>query len=412
MIKKVFFALSLCIFLNSCPNPDDVSTLYPTNYIKLKIEDKPEVIIMTSTEVIYTNINSVLETPAIATNKNGDTVIVWSDNSKGSKDIYAKRYDINGISKGEVFQVNTNSNSDQYLPSVAINDSGEFIIVWTTKGQDGDGLGVYGRRYDRNGSYQGNEFKINTSTSGDQWIPKVAINNNGGIVVVWQSFGQDGYEYGIVGQKFTNRGVNVGYEFIVNNNPKGSQEFPDIAMDAAGNFTVVWTTNQNQLLGDQGSVKYKDIYAKKFNKDGFATNQEFAVSTTVGEQSLPSVYMTDPNNVFFAWNTQEQNSGYHDIYARYFTNNQSPAAFKVTTSNKADIISKPAIAMDSAQNSIVVWNNENGNIINSGLYAKKFDKSGNETKAEYKVNAGANNLLQPSVAVDATGKFRIVWKEF
>ncbi len=412
MIKKFLFGLSLCLFLTSCPNPDDVDTLYPINYIKLKIEDKTEISVVNSTQVIYTNINSLLETPSIATNKSGESVIAWSDNSKGTKDVYARRLDANGFPKGEVFQVNTTSNNDQYLPSVAINDNGDFVIVWTTKSQDGDGLGVYGRRYDSNGGYQGNEFKVNTSTTGDQWIPKVAINNNSGFVIVWQSFGQDGNDYAIIGQKFTNRGVNVGYEFIINTTSRGSQEFPDISMDSIGNFTVVWSTNQNQLLGDQASVKYRDIYAKRFNKDGIATNQEFIVSTTIGEQSLPSVYMTDPNNVFFAWNVKEQNSGYHDIYARYFTGNQSKPASKVSTSNRADVVSKPAISMDSTQNSIVVWHNESGNIINSGLYAKKYDKNGNETKAEYKVNSGAYNLLQPSVSVDSNGKFRIVWKEF
>lgn len=409
MIKKAFGILSLCLLLNSCPNPDDVTSLYPINYIKLKVADQAESVVAQSTEIIYTNINSSLETPVIATNKNGDSIITWVDNSKGSKDIFARRYDSNGIPKGETFQVNTTTTNDQYLPAAAINDNGEFVITWTTKDQDGGGLGVYARKYDRSGNYQGNEFKVNTSTFGDQWISKVAITNNGGFVIVWQSYGQDGSEYGIIGQKFSNRGINIGTEFIINTNTRGSQEFPDISMDSLGNFVVIWLSSQNQLLGDPNSKNYKDVYAKKFNKDGLATGQEFIVSTTVGEQALPSVYISDLNNILFAWNTRDINSGYHDVYARYYTTNSlSKPAFKVSVNNRAGILTKPVVAMDSSQNALIVWNNENG----SGLYGKKFDKNGTEINSEYKINLSGSNIYQPSISVDRQNKFHVIWREY
>lgn len=412
MIKKVFSLLSLCLLLQSCPNPNDTTSQYPINYLKMKIEDKAETTLATSTQVIYTNINSSIETPAIATNRNGDSVVVWVDNKNGTKDIYARRYSSNGMPKADSFQVNTTNNGDQYLPSVAINDNGEFVVAWTTKGQDNDGLGVYARKYDSSGGYQGNEFKVNTSTTGDQWIPKVAINPNGGFVIVWQSYGQDGNGYAIVGQKFTNRGVNSGFEFIINNNPRGSQEYPDIAMDASGNFTVVWTTNQNQVIGDPATSKYRDVYAKKFGKDGLALGQEFAVSTTVGEQYYPSVYMNDLNNIIFAWNTKESTTGYHDIYARYFTGgSQSKPAFKVSNS-RPDPVSKPVIALDGNQNMLIVWHSEIGGILSSGLYGKKYDKNGSELKSEYKINSSGNNILQPSVSADKQGNFFVVWREY
>jgi hypothetical protein len=413
MIKKSLILFSLCFLLNSCPNPNDTSQEYPINYIKMKIQDKEEITIAASNQINYTNVNSSVETPAIATNKNGETVIVWTDNKNGTKDIYAKRFDNSGMPRGDVFQVNTTNNDEQSLPSVAINDNGEFVIAWTTKNQDGDGLGVYARRYDNNGAYQGNEFKVNNSTTGDQWIPKVAINPNGGFVIVWQSFGQDGNAYAIVGQRFTNRGINSGFEFIINNMPRGSQEFPDISMDSQGNFIVVWTTNQNQLIGNQTSSNYRDVYAKKFNKDGVPIGQEFAISTTLGEQYYPSVYMNSLNDILVAWNTKEANSGYHDIYARYVSDsNQSKPAFRVSLNNRPDPLSKPSIAMDSNKNSLIVWHTEMGNILTSGLYGKKFDKSGTELKTEYKINSSGTNIIQSNVSIDKDNNFYIVWRQY
>lgn len=413
MIKKAF-ALMSCLLLTACPNPNDTTQEFPINYIKMKIGDKAESTVISSNQINYTNVYSSIETPVIATNKNGDSVIVWTDNKNGTKDIFARRIDSSGIPKGDIFQVNTTNGNDQYLPNVAINDNGEFVVVWTTNGQDGDRMGVYARKYDANGSYQGNEFKVNTSTTGDQWIPKVAITSNGGFVVIWQSYGQDGNGYAIVGQRFTNRSVNIGYEFIVNNMARGSQEFPDLSMDSQGNFIVVWTTNQNQIVGNlPANNNYRDVYAKKFNRDAIPLGQEFAISTTVGEQYYPSVYMNNLNNYLVAWNTKEPNSGYHDIYARYVNDSaQSKPAFRVSLNNRPDPLSEPAIAVDSSGNSLIVWHTMTENILGSALYGKKFDKNGNETKAEYKVNSTGSHVIQPSVSIDRSENFSVVWREY
>ncbi|MBC7473306.1 MAG: hypothetical protein H7263_03370, partial [Candidatus Sericytochromatia bacterium] len=228
-----------------CPNPTDINNQYPVNYIRLKKDDNSEINIAKSTQLSNLNINSTLETPVIATNKSGNSILAWVDNAKGTRDVFAQRIDNNGNPIGKVLEVNTNTRDDQHLPAVAINENGSFIIVWSTKGQDGDGYGVYARRYDKNGIYSGNEFKVNTSTTGDQWIPSVAMTNNGGFVVVWEST-KDRGSYNIVGQKFDKMGNPFGTEFFINSSSKGSQEFPKISMDSVGNFVVVWTSNQNR----------------------------------------------------------------------------------------------------------------------------------------------------------------------
>lgn len=413
MIKKAI-ALISCLLITSCPNPNDTTQEYPMNHIKMKIGEVTETTVVSSNQINYTNVYSSIETPVIATNKSGDSVVVWTDNKNGTKDIFARRFNSSGMPIGEIFQVNTTNGDDQNLPAVAMNDNREFVVVWTTKGQDGDGLGVYARKYDSNGAYQGNEFKVNSSTSGDQWIPKVAIAPNGGFVIVWQSFGQDGNAYAIVGQRFTNRSINIGYEFIINNMPRGSQEFPDISMDSQGNFIVVWTTNQNQLIGNQPAANsYRDVYAKKFNRDAIPVGQEFAVSTTVGEQYYPSVFMNNLNNYLVSWNTKEPNTGYHDIYARYVTDSaMSKPAFRVSLNNRPDPLSEPSIALDTSGNALIVWHTMTENLLGSALYGKKYDKNGAEVKGEYKINSVGSHIIQSSVGVDRANNFYIVWREY
>ena len=69
---------------------------------------------------------------------------------------------------GPEFQVNTYTTSAQAIPRVAANVAGEFVVVWSSYGQDGHYGGVFGQRYDNAGVAQGSEFQVNTYTTSFQ----------------------------------------------------------------------------------------------------------------------------------------------------------------------------------------------------------------------------------------------------
>jgi hypothetical protein len=60
--------------------------------------------------------------------------------------IFGQRYDSAGDPQGGQFQVNSYINNTQFYPSVAATGTGEFVVVWTSYGQDGSGAGMFGRR--------------------------------------------------------------------------------------------------------------------------------------------------------------------------------------------------------------------------------------------------------------------------
>jgi hypothetical protein len=61
-------------------------------------------------------------------------------------------------------QVNGYTQDDQTLPSVASDAAGNVVIVWQSWGQDGDGWGVFANRYDSTGAALGDEFQVNQQT--------------------------------------------------------------------------------------------------------------------------------------------------------------------------------------------------------------------------------------------------------
>ena len=65
-------------------------------------------------------------------------------------------------------QANTHTDSTQANPSIAMGVHRQYVVVWESLGQDGDGWGIFGQRYNPDGTKAGLEFQVNTYTTGDQ----------------------------------------------------------------------------------------------------------------------------------------------------------------------------------------------------------------------------------------------------
>ena len=69
---------------------------------------------------------------------------------------------------------------------------GDFVVAWQSAGQDGCSYGVYAQRFNAAGVAQGSEFQVNTYTTDNQAASSVAMDADGDFVVAWTSYGQDG----------------------------------------------------------------------------------------------------------------------------------------------------------------------------------------------------------------------------
>ncbi|MEF8755422.1 MAG: hypothetical protein V5B60_16095 [Accumulibacter sp.] len=116
-------------------------------------------------------------------------------------------------------RVNTYTASDQVEPVIAAlqgGNSGQYVVVWESNGQDSDGWGVFAQRYDFNGSAIGPEFQVNSYTPASQYgnsLLGVAGLSTGGFVVAWDSDGQDGSIHGVYAQRYGADGQPVAASF-------------------------------------------------------------------------------------------------------------------------------------------------------------------------------------------------------
>ena len=260
--------------------------------------------------------------PVVATDPSGGFVVVWQSywQDGDSVGVFGQRFTSSGAALGSEFQVNTYTTSGQSRPAVATDPSGDFVVVWASYRQDGDNLGVFGQRFASSGAGLGSEFQVNTYTTAAQYYPVVATDPSGGFVVVWASFTQDGYNLGVFGRRFTSSGAAVGSEFQVNTHTTSQQSRPAVAADPSGGFVVVW-----QSLFQDG-YGY-GVFGQRFASSGAALGSEFQVNTyTTNDQSFP-VVAADPSGGFVVvWASVPQDGNGFGVFAqRYGVRPASPS---------------------------------------------------------------------------------------
>ncbi|HEY7112442.1 MAG TPA: hypothetical protein VIA45_05865 [Thermoanaerobaculia bacterium] len=212
--------------------------------------------------------------PAVAMGADSSFVVVWAGNyAPDHAGILGQRFGPDlGPAVGSEFRVNSGT-SEANFPSVAVDGSGNFVVVWEDY-RDLNGIGISGQRFDASGAKVGSAFLINTHTTGDQRSPKVAMGRHGDFVVVWlDESGEDGDGAGVFGQRFDASGEKVGTEFQVNTYTSEGQAGASVAMDSRGGFVVTWI--DGYLNDSPGAVA-----GQRFDRTGAKVGSEFAVNTS------------------------------------------------------------------------------------------------------------------------------------
>ena len=191
--------------------------------------------------------------PRIGVDPEGGFVVAWESAGQDGSElgIYGQRFDSLGVSRGGEFRINSYTTGNQFSPSIAVDRRGSVVVVWESRQEGGD-YGIRGQRFDVSGEPVGAEFGVNTYTTGNQEAPAVAFDPTGGFGAVWHSDLQDGEGTGIRGQRFDRFGAKEGTEFPVNTYTTNDQRAPDVAIDERGTWLVAWDSFQQD--GDDFGV--------------------------------------------------------------------------------------------------------------------------------------------------------------
>ncbi|MEY4980123.1 MAG: hypothetical protein RLZZ352_2393, partial [Pseudomonadota bacterium] len=347
---------------------------------------------------------------AVTALADGGYVVTWqSQHQDGSGwGIYAQRFDVNGNKTGAETLVNTTASNDQQSPSITALADGGYVVAWTSQYQDGSDWGVYLQRFDAGGAAVGNETRVNTFTSNSQSTPTITALADGGYVVAWMSWYQDGHDWGIHAQRFDASGAAVGTETQINTYTSYSQQSPSITALADGGYVVAWMS----LYQDNGWDGW-GIYTQRFDASGAAVGTETLTNTTTNNHQMePTITALADGGYVVAWMSQHQNDQW-DVYTQRF--DASGAAMGTETQiNTYTTYSQqsPVVTALADGGYVVVWMSipQDSGGWDWGIYAQRFDASGAAVGIETLVNSfTAYNQHQPSVTGLADGGYVITW---
>lgn len=203
--------------------------------------------------------------------------------------IQMRRLASDGTPTGTDFQVNSYTTGYAESPTLGFAPDSSFVVSWTSyygsPGDDTSNSVVLARRFDSAGAPLGDDFQVNTYTLGYQYPGAVVTEPNGRFTVVWAGEAQgssDTDAWAVVGARFDASGSRLGDEFVINTLTTGYQASPRAAVDpATGDFTVVWSSEVSA-----GTDADQSIQARRYAidplifQDGFESgdsNQWIAV---------------------------------------------------------------------------------------------------------------------------------------
>jgi hypothetical protein len=380
--------------------------------------------------------------PRIARDPTGAFAVVWQWSTFGPEYLpYARLYASTGAPLGVGFRLSNVTSTFPYSPTVAVADGG-FAVSWSHSGiharfldsagnpasedfrvDESGGLGssvaagpagrylvgwergaagIYARRLAKPPPVLGSEFRVNTATTGNQRIPRVAQDSAGAFVVTWTTYVVS--EADALAQRYSSAGVPLGTEFLVHASTNGYQNSSDVALSPSGaGFTIVWADS----AGDGGGY---GIRARRFAADGQRLGVEVIVNTyTPGTQTLPRIASLPSGDFIVVWMSQFQDGSDWGVYGQRFASSGAPAGGEFRVSTDTAGYQGDAAVGAAAGGFVVAWESDDGST--TGIRGQRYSSAGPPVGPEFRINThtlGDQSL--PAVAVEAAGGFTVVWQ--
>ncbi len=368
--------------------------------------------------------------PTVSADLAGNFVVCWVDDRNEEYDIYAQRFTADATPVGENFQINSDT-SDFYHnhSSVSMEENGNFFIAWEDRrfGYNGD---IFAQYYSFDGTATGDNFQVNDNINdANQTSPGITKSYDDNFIITWVE--NRSYSCDFYAQIFSGDGTPLGDDILVNDENQNYSSYggPSVSADASGNFVVAWDDYRYEYWGE--------IYAQRFASDGTSLDSNFKVNFDGYNVVYGSKVACQKNGDFIVvWGDAEDGSKYPkmassihetkdlsgkfesdnknsqpDVWVQRYLNDGTPMGnnLKVNDDENDSEQTNPAIAIDSAGNYIIAWNdNRNGNW---DIFVQRYLSDGTAVDSNIKIIESLNLTYPtwPSMSSDNEGNFIITW---
>lgn len=372
--------------------------------------------------------------PMVAIHSAGEAAVLWEG---GKSQIQAASYQTGVWSSSTSI-----SDPNSFYADIALNDSQHILAVWQT--------------------YQGSSFQIEAiaTTLGNGWAtpillpdqagsniyPKIAIDQNGDGVAVWQSLASGktsvfassftGGNWSSPQQVSPSSNLLVGPRVAVNkatgeaiaiwkqlNNlttqiqtaflPLGeswsSPEALSVETTNASNAQVVFSSSGEAISAwhqDSSDKQTIEIQARVRSSEG-VWGDPWVRSDTEKQFLLPRLDMNDSGDAVMVWLVKEAEGQSIETASYHPSNKQWGEVTSLTTAQVE--LGAPQVSINTSGEAIAVWTtkNEQGK---STVQAAFLSAEGSWSEVQ-SISSGLQDSVRPSAGIDATGDAIVAWQE-
>ena len=331
--------------------------------------------------------------PQVAIDASQNVIVAWVQSDGIRSSVWANRYSF-GTGWGAPTAIEA-SDEYAYAPQLAIDGSGNAIIVWAQN--DGPRTRLFANRY-AFGAGWGTPALVSTNDTGSAYGGKVAVDPNGNAIVVWSQY--DGVRDNIFGNRYT---VGAGWTTatLIETNDAGSANQPDIAIDANGNAIAVWS--QSDGLRDS-------IWANRYS-----VGTGWGTATLIEDDDRTGAWgprvATDPaGDALVVW--QQHDGVQNSIFANRYSAVKGWQTATPVENDDQGYASVPEVAVDPNGNALVVWAHsewsawENRVSVGANRYVAGKGWDGATRIRSQDVRSSGS----PHIATNARGDLAIVWE--
>jgi len=305
-------------------------------------------------------------------------------------------------------RVNTYTDGQQEWPRVHALIDGGYIVAWRSWDQDGSNWGIYAQRYAADGSPTDKEYRFNATTREAQYLIEMDQRPDGGIVAVWQSWEADGTQWGVAGRLFDANAQAISPEIVINDFSSEEQLGPDVASLPDGRFAVVY-----QSKGQAGPGY--EIFIRVFDAVGNALGPSTQVNSFVqNNQGNARVVNIGDDRLLVTWDSIGVDASAAGIAGRVLDTRGMPLGpeFRVSEFSLNDQIYS-AIVRLSDGGSVSAWQSQRQDADGTGgwgIFGQRFDAAGKKVGSEFQVNTFTEEDQRlPQLTAMPDGGFFIGW---
>ncbi|MDP2801861.1 MAG: calcium-binding protein, partial [Phreatobacter sp.] len=281
---------------------------------------------------------------------------------------------------------NTTTSGSQFEPTIAVLPDGGTVVAWTDIGPNPEVVRI--QRFDAFGTPVGSETTIGTAT-GSSGSPQIAVLPDGRYAVAWMSSGPE-----ISLQRFQANGALDGGPMVVTSN---AFAFTSVPFDVIG-----LANNTYALVYASQTVGERDVALRVISGAGVVGGEIVVDNLAGSSQSTPYLSAT-ASNILVTWFDGSANSG--DIQARRFslTGGSPTAEVTVNTTTTGFQVFSP-VALLTTQDHVVIWSD------GAALRGQIVDSAGNRIGSEFLVALDATSGDVAAVAATQEGGFVVVYR--